>query len=82
MLPPPICATFNNLTEPDEHVFALTQALARYDFFQAQIQACDEHIAATLETLSHDEAAAQPLRVPARGVRNARYRRHAVRLGR
>ena len=53
----------------DEHVFALTQALARYDFFQAQIQACDEHIAATLETLSHNEAAAQPLRVPARGVR-------------
>jgi transposase len=39
----------------DEHVFALTQALARYDFFQAQIQGCDERIAATLEMLSHDE---------------------------
>lgn len=53
----------------EEHVFALTQALARYDFLQAQILACDEHIAATLETMSHDEAAREPLPASARGVR-------------
>jgi len=53
----------------DEHVFALTQALARYDFFQAQIQACDDHIAATLETLSPDERECEPLAAPARGGR-------------
>jgi transposase len=53
----------------DEHVFALTQALARYDFFQVQIQACDERIAVTLETLSPDERESEPLAAPARGVR-------------
>lgn len=53
----------------EEHVFALTQALARYDFLQAQILACDEHIAATLEAMSHDEAAREPLPASARGVR-------------
>lgn len=53
----------------DEHVFALTQALARYDFFQTQIQACDERIAAALGTLSHKETVCEPLSAPACRVR-------------
>jgi transposase len=59
-----LCGTWRG-----EHVFALTQALARYDVFQTQLQACDEHIAATLETLYHEEVAREPLAAPARGVR-------------
>ena len=53
----------------EEHVFALSQALARYDFLQAQILACDEHIAATLDTMCHDEVAREALPASARGVR-------------
>lgn len=37
-----------------EHVFALAQAIARYDFFQQQIQACDAHVLETLEDLAKD----------------------------
>ncbi len=35
-----------------EHVFALRQALAGYDFFCAQIQACDVEIAQTYQTVT------------------------------
>jgi transposase len=34
-----------------EHLFALEQALAGYDFFKAQMQACEEKIEACLQTL-------------------------------
>lgn len=37
-----------------EHVFALAQALARYDFFQQQIQACDAFVLEALEGLAQD----------------------------
>lgn len=37
-----------------EHVFALTQAIARYDFFQQQIQACDAFVLERLEGLAQD----------------------------
>jgi len=39
-----------------EHVFALTQALALYDFYQARIEECDAEIQRTLATLCEGEA--------------------------
>lgn len=36
----------------EEHLFALTQALERYDHLQSQIQACHDRILSTLKTLS------------------------------
>jgi len=39
-----------------EHVFALTQALALYDFYQARIDECDAEIQRTLATLCEGEA--------------------------
>ena len=39
-----------------EHLFALRQTLARYDFLQAQIGECDHEIAAVLDTLNADRA--------------------------
>ena len=38
----------------DEHLFALGQAVTRYDFFEAQIHACDQAIDDTLATLADD----------------------------
>ena len=38
----------------EEHLFALRQAVARYDFFEVQIHACDQAIEATLATLADD----------------------------
>ena len=54
-----------------EHLFALTQALAHYDFLNEQIGACDQQITqalATLPALSKEEAPkpAKPLRSPHR----------------
>lgn len=37
-----------------EHVFALSQAIERYDFYQQQIQACDAQILDTLKDLEQD----------------------------
>lgn len=37
-----------------EHVFALEQAISRYDFYQQQIRACDTQILETLEDLEQD----------------------------
>lgn len=39
-----------------EHVFALTQSLALYDFYQARIQECDEQIEQSLAVLNADKA--------------------------
>ena len=45
-----------------EHVFALTQALALYDFYQARIDECDAEIQRTLATLCKCKAKpAEPL---------------------
>ena len=38
-----------------EHVFALRQALELYDSYQARIEACDQEIQSTLESLQQDE---------------------------
>lgn len=35
-----------------EHVFALAQALAMYDSYQAQLEICDQQIAQSLQQLS------------------------------
>lgn len=48
-----------------EHVFALTQALALYDFYQARVGECDVEIERALATLNADrEAPASPLPQP------------------
>lgn len=39
-----------------EHVFALTQALALYDFYQSRVAECDTQIAAVLATLTAEKA--------------------------
>lgn len=38
-----------------EHVFALQQALALYDFYQARVDECDAHIQSVLATLAADK---------------------------
>jgi len=38
-----------------EHVFALRQAMERYDFYQAQIRACEEQIRAVMRALVEPE---------------------------
>ena len=48
-----------------EHVFALTQALALYDFYQARVDECDAEIERTLAVLNADkECPAEPLPRP------------------
>ena len=48
-----------------EHVFALTQALALYDFYQARVDECDAEIECALVVLNADrEAPASPLPEP------------------
>lgn len=42
-----------------EHVFALQQALALYDFYQARVDECDAQIAGTLAALTADKAPPQ-----------------------
>jgi transposase len=40
-----------------EHIFALTQALALYDFYQTRVDECDAQIQAVLATLTAEKAA-------------------------
>lgn len=48
-----------------EHIFALTQALALYDFYQVRIEECDAQIEQVLAKLSADKIApAEPLQKP------------------
>ena len=48
-----------------EHVFALTQALALYDFYQARVEECDAEIERALAVLNADrETPASPLPEP------------------
>lgn len=51
-----------------EHVFALTQALALYDFYQARVQECDLQIEAVLRMLAVDKP------VPSAPLPKARHR--------
>lgn len=51
-----------------EHVFALTQALALYDFYQARVQECDLQIEAVLRMLAVDKP------VPSAPLSKARHR--------
>ncbi len=44
-----------------EHLFALQQAVAHYDFYQAQLAACDQQIAAYLVSLTRVTEEAPPL---------------------
>lgn len=52
----------------EEHLFALTQALETYDFLQAQIDTCDEHIAHALAGLPVRDVAEV---VPTKPLRSA-----------
>ena len=54
-----------------EHVFALSQALALYDFYQIQVSECDEEIERTLEQLRADSPTPEGPLPPAR-VKKAR----------
>jgi hypothetical protein len=49
-----VCAALVGNYQP-EHVFALTQALALYDFYQARIGECDEQIENALAMLNADK---------------------------
>ena len=42
-----------------EHVFALQQSLALYDFYQARVDECDAEVERTLSSLAADKAAPQ-----------------------
>jgi len=50
----------------DEHLFALAQAIGRYDYFQTQIHDCDRRITDTLEALTKDDSVTEPLTRPGR----------------
>jgi transposase len=43
-----------------QHIFALRQALERYDFLAGQIAACDSQVEATLKSLAVHEAPSRP----------------------
>ena len=59
----------------EEHVFALAQALERYDLLSAQIAQTEKRIAATLSTLTQDNALAEPAEeLPVAPTRAARER--------
>ena len=59
----------------EEHVFAVAQALERYDLLSGQIAQTEERIAATLSTLTQDRALGEPAEeLPAAPTRAARER--------
>ena len=57
-------------SEQPEHIFALAQALALYDFYQARVQDCDIEIERSLATLSQDKA--KPVTPLPKGSRQTR----------
>ena len=61
----------------EEHLFALGQALASYDFVQGQIEECERRIDAELDTLAAPEAA---LDAPSRASRERLLRERLRRL--
>ena len=50
----------------DEHVFALTQSLDLYDFYQAKIAECDQKLEAAIAVLSHQATGDVPVLPKAR----------------
>lgn len=59
-----VCAALVGNYQP-EHIFALTQALALYDFYQARVAECDAEIERTLAVLNAERASpASPLPQP------------------
>jgi transposase len=59
-----VCAALVGNYQP-EHIFALTQALALYDFYQARVGECDAEIERALAVLNADRASpASPLPQP------------------
>lgn len=60
----------------EEHLFSLSQALQRYDFLQAQLHACEQRIASTLETMDRGHVRAEePLALPGRNARQRTLQR-------
>jgi transposase len=68
----------------EEHLFALTQALARHDLLQAQILACDARIGQAVASLARDAGDAGDTPPPARrsASRSSRERTLHAGLGR
>jgi transposase len=62
-----------------EQVFALRQALELYDSYQAQIEACDQEIKATLESLEQDDMSMDALPAARYKTRPANEPKFAVR---
>lgn len=54
----------------EEHLFALQQALALYEFYQEQLQACDERLATYLQTFT-DRSQGRPLPAKPRSKRKS-----------
>jgi transposase len=54
----------------EEHVFALTQALAGFDFFQKQIEECDQETQAYMATLMPEKSSPNPPTPPKRRRKN------------
>jgi transposase len=44
-----------NGNDREEHIFALTQSLELYDFYQSKMLECDRHLEVTLATLAADQ---------------------------
>ena len=64
-----------------EHVCALRQALELYDSYQARIEACDQEIQSTLESLQHDEISLDTLPMARHKKRQSHEPQFAVRVG-
>lgn len=62
----------------EEHLFALSQALQRWDWLQQQIRECEEQIMKTLAALGDERVEDEPLAKPARSARE-RALQHALR---
>lgn len=59
-----VCSALSGNYQP-EHLFALSQALALYDFYQARLVECDNRIELTLNSLNtRTQAPAEPLPKP------------------
>jgi transposase len=62
-----------------EHVFALRQALELYDSYQERIEACDQEVKSTLESLQNDEISMDTLPTARRTTRKSNEPKFEVR---